>query len=318
MERLNDITVFIQVVESGSFTLAAEKLGISKSVVSKYVTRLENGLGARLLNRSTRRLSLTEVGRNYFEQCKYGLEAIERAEAEVTKLQKAPLGVLRVNVPMSFGILHIAPLLPEFQQKYPGVTVDMVLEDRQVDLIDEGVDLAIRIAEMTDSSLVARRLGPCRHVVCASPAYLAENGIPSTPEELQVHNAICYRYHDSPTSWRFIDPDGAHISVQVSGSIQVNNSLALKQVLLAGGGIALTPTFVVGDELRTGTLQEVVSRYRKNQLSIYAVYPQRRHLSPKVTSFVDFLAERISEYPTWDQSHTNAVSELQQHSIEKL
>lgn len=310
MERLNDIAVFIQVVESGSFTQAAERMGISKSVVSKYVTRLESGLGARLLNRSTRRLSMTEVGRSFFEQCKCGLEAIENAEAEVSSLQNAPRGVLRLNVPMSFGILHISPLLPEFQVKYPDIRIDMVLEDRQVDLIDEGVDLAIRIAEMADSSLVARRLGPCRHVVCASPTYFASKGIPRKPEELRHHNAISYRYHDSPTSWRFITPDGAQTSVQISGSIQVNNSLALKQVLLAGGGMALIPTFVVGDELRTGRLQRVLGRYRANEISIYAVYPQRRHLSPKVTAFVEFLSHHINECPAWDQGYRSLVTDL--------
>lgn len=300
MERLNDIAVFIQVVKSGSFTLAAERLGISKSVVSKYVTRLENGLGARLLNRSTRRMSLTEVGQGFFLKCKGGLEEIEGAEAEVTRLQEAPRGKLRINVPMSFGILHISPLLPEFQANYPEVSVDMVLEDRHVDLIDEGVDLAIRIAEMPDSSLVARRLGPCRHVVCAAPGYLERKGVPRRPEDLQYHNAISYKYHDSPTLWRFIAPDGGLISVPVSGSIQTNNSLALKQVLLAGGGITLTPTFVVGDDLQTGKLRAVLGRYRTNEVSIYAVYPQRHHLSPKVRAFVDFLAQRISDTPAWD------------------
>ncbi|MFC6669997.1 LysR family transcriptional regulator [Marinobacterium aestuariivivens] len=300
MERLNDIAVFIQVVESGSFTAAAERLGISKSVVSKYVTRLENGLGARLLNRSTRRMSLTEVGQTFFLQSRRGLEAIENAEAEVSRLQEAPRGMLRINVPMSFGILHIAPLLPAFQALYPDVSVDMGLEDRHVDLIDEGVDLAIRIAEMPDSSLVARRLGPCRHVVCAAPEYLARNGAPRVPEDLQHHNAICYRYQDSPNVWCFIAPDGRLISVPVSGSIQTNNSLALKQVLLAGGGITLTPTFVVGDDIKAGRLQAVLGRYRTKEVSIYAVYPQRRHLSPKVRAFVDFLAQRMTECPAWD------------------
>ena len=178
MKSLTDIAVFVQVVESGSFTAAAERLDISKSVVSKYVTRLEDYLGARLLNRTTRRLSLTEVGRVFYDRSRKGLADIEDAQLEVSRLQAEPRGTLRINVPMSFGILHVAPALPEFQRQYPDLTVDMNLDDRKVDVIEEGFDVSVRISELPDSSLVARRIAPCRHAVVASPSYLEQHGTP--------------------------------------------------------------------------------------------------------------------------------------------
>ena len=300
MDSLTDIAVFVRVVEEGSFTAAAAKLGLSKSVVSKYVTRLEERLGARLLNRTTRRLSLTEVGRAFHTRSQLGLRELEEAEAEVSRLQGAPRGVLRINSPMSFGVLHIAPALPEFLALYPELTVDMNLDDRQIDLIEEGFDLAIRIGELPDSSLVARRLGPCHHVVCGSPGYFEKLGIPRTPEDLRQHNAITFKYQDSPSEWHFVRPDGSVVRVPVSGTIQMNNSLGLREALLRNVGITLTPSFVVGADISAGRLRTVLTEYRALELSIYAVYPERRHLSPKVRAFVDFLARRITDSPYWE------------------
>lgn len=307
MERLSDIAVFVQVVDSGSFTAAAERLGLSKAVVSKYVTRLEDHLGARLLNRTTRRLSLTEVGRTFYTRSQVGLQEIEEAEAEVSRLQGAPRGTLRLNVPMSFGILHIAPAIPEFLACYPDLAVDMNLDDRQIDLVEEGYDLAIRIAELPDSSLVARRLAPCRHVVCGAPGYFQRHGVPRTPRELGDHNAITYQYQSSAREWHFLAPDGGTLRVPISGTIQMNNSLALREALLHEAGITLTPTFVVGADIQAGRLQAVLSDYKTLELSIYAIYPQHRHLSPKVRAFIDFIAERLED-PYWDlkQSGGNA------------
>lgn len=300
MGDLSDIAIFVQVIDSGSFTAAAEKLGISKSVISKYVTRLEDRLGVRLLNRTTRRLSLTEAGNVLYKGSLRGLEEIEAAEIEVTRLQKTPRGKLRINTPMSFGILHIAPALPDFVARYPDLSVDISLEDRQVDLVEEGFDLSIRIAELPDSSLIASRLGPCRHVVCASPEYLATHGTPRTPDDLRGHNALTYRYQMSPSEWRFITPEGRYTSVPVTGSIEMNNSLAIREALLRGAGITLTPTFIVGGDIKAGRLSTVLPNYRAQELSIYAVYPERRHLSPKVRAFVDFMKERLSDPPYWD------------------
>ena len=182
--------MFVQVVDSGSFTAAAERLELSKSVVSKYVTRLEDRLGARLLNRTTRRLSLTEVGRVFYERSRRGLQEIDEAENEVSRLQGTPRGTLRINTPMSFGIMHIAPAISEFRRHYPELSVDMNLDDRLVDIVEEGFDLAVRISDLPDSSLVARRLAPCRHAVCAAPRYLEQHGVPRTPDELRNHQ--CY------------------------------------------------------------------------------------------------------------------------------
>jgi DNA-binding transcriptional LysR family regulator len=301
LDTLTDIAVFVQVVDSGSFTAAAERLELSKAVVSKYVTRLENRLGARLLNRTTRRLSLTEVGRAFYERSQAGLRELEEAEAEVSRLQGAPRGTLRINAPMSFGILHIAPAIPEFLQQYPDLNVDMNLDDRQLDLVEEGFDLAIRIAQLPDSTLVARRLGPCRHVVCGAPGYFRRHGIPRTPRDLRDHNAITFKYQDSAREWHFLAPDSTPVRVPVRGSIQMNNSLGLREALLQEVGITLTPTFVVGEDIQTGRLEAVLKDYKTLELSIYAVFPQQRHLSPKVRAFVEFMAGRMAGEPAWDR-----------------
>jgi DNA-binding transcriptional LysR family regulator len=293
--------VFVRVVDAGSFTRAAEQLRISRPVVSKYVSRLEDRLGVRLLNRTTRRLSLTEAGRIFHQRSQRGLQDIEQAEAEVSRLQKNPRGVLRLNTPMSFGILHIAPLLPEFQARYPDVSIDMNLDDRQVDVIEEGFDVSVRIAELPDSSLVARRLAPCRHVVVAAPAYLERHGRPRTPEDLRDHNIIIFSHQASLDDRHFVAPDKRPVSVAVSGTLQANNSLALREALLAGAGIMRTPTFVVGRDIQAGRLVPLLGNYQALEISIFLVYPQRRHLSPKVRAFLDFMAEKITATPYWDR-----------------
>lgn len=303
MESLTDIAVFVQVVESGSFTAAAERLNLSKSVVSKYVSRLESRLGAQLLSRTTRRLSLTEAGTVLHERARRGLQEIDDAEAEVSRLQGAPRGTLRINAPASFGILHVAPALPEFLARYPDLSVDLHLDDRKLDMVEEGFDLSLRISELPDSSLVSRRLAACRHAVVAAPAYLARRGTPRRPEDLRDHNVISYRYQDSVDEWRFRSRGGEVVSVPVGGSLRTNNSLALRVALLGGAGITRTPTFLVGPDIAQGRLIRLLPDYETLEVSIYAVYPERRHLSPKVRAFVDFIAGRISDPPHWDRSH---------------
>lgn len=302
MEHLSDIAVFVRVIEAGSFTAAAEQLGLSQSAVSKCVTRLEEHLGTRLLNRSTRKFSLTEAGGALHARGRRALDEIEEAELEIARLQTEPRGVLRVNAPMSFGILHLAPALDEFLQRYPALTVDLQLDDRLVDLVEEGFDCAIRIKALADSTLVARRLAPCRLVVCAAPDYLARHGTPTTPATLREHACLVYTYRDDPNEWVFRGPDGRELKVVVAGRLRCNNGLIHRDAALAGLGILVTPTFYVGDELRSGRLQTILSDYTPiPEPSVYVVYPERRHLSPKVRAFVDFLAARFEPVPYWDR-----------------
>jgi len=301
VDRLSDIAIFIQVINSGSFTAAADRLELSRSVISKYISRLEEHLGVRLLNRTTRRLHLTEAGQIFFDRCQQSLDEIEAAKLEISELQREPRGRLRLSVPMSFGILHVAPLLKEFQVRYPDVSIDMNLEDRQLNLVEEGYDMAIRIAELPDSSLVARRLGPCHHVLCASPDYLQEHGTPQTPDDLGTHRALTYGYHDTPREWKMLGTNGQYKSVRVNSCIHMNNSSALKAAALEGAGIVLCPTFIAGTDIKADRLKVVLPRYQLLEISIYAVYPQRRHLSPKVRAFTDFIAGHITDQPHWDQ-----------------
>ena len=301
MDNLTDIAVFVQVVDCGSFTAAAERLELTRSVISKYVSRLEDRLKVRLLNRTTRRLSLTEAGQIFYERSQHGLGEIEAAAAEVAKLQATPRGRLKINAPMSFGILHIAPAMAEFQLQYPEVQLDMNLDDRQIDLVEQGYDVAIRIAELPDSSMVATRLARCHHVVCASSDYIERYGAPRTPDDLRRHNILSYRYQDSPNEWRFLSPDGRYSSVPVAGSIEMNNSLALRQAVLSGAGIILTPTFIVGEDIAAGILVKLLPEYRAKEVAIYAVYTGRRHLTPKVRAFIDYMKKRLSDPPYWDK-----------------
>lgn len=294
MEPLNDVACFVAVVDRGSFTAAAEHLGLSRSAASKLVSQLEARLGARLMHRTTRRLSLTEVGQAFYSNARRGLQEIAEAEAAVSALQATPRGTLRLNVPMSFGILHLAPAIAAFLARYPEINVDMRLDDRKLDLVEEGFDVAIRIGDLPDSSLVARRLCTSPHVLCATPDYLRRHGEPRTPDEVRRHNALVFSYSDAPSQWQFTARDGGTITVPVTGSVRMNNSLALREVLLAHAGLALTPRFVVAADLRAGRLAAVLTDYRLREPPVYALYPERRHLSPKVRAFVEFAAELLS------------------------
>jgi DNA-binding transcriptional LysR family regulator len=291
---VTDVSCFVAVVDHGSFSAAAEALEMSRSAASKLVSKLEARLGARLLHRTTRRLSLTEAGQSFYSGARRGLLEIAEAESAVAAAQAAPRGSLRLNVPMSFGILHVAPLIPRFLERYPEIQVDMRLDDRKLDLVESGFDVALRIGELTDSSLVARKLCAAPHVVCATPDYLRRRGVPRTPDDLRQHDAITFSYSDSPSQWDFTAPDGRVIWVPVNGPARMNNSLALREVLLAGVGIALTPRFIVAQDLRAGRLQAVLAEYRVREPAVYALYPGRRHLSPKVRAFVDFAAQAFA------------------------
>ena len=300
MDALTDIGVFVEVVETGSFTATAEKLGLSRSAVSKYVSRLEERLGAQLLNRTTRRLSLTEAGSLFYERSRHALQEIGDAESEVSRLQGEPRGKLRINAPMSFGVMHVAPAIPEFLALYPELSVDVNFDDRKVDVIEGGFDVSIRISDMADSSLIARRIAPCRHAIVASQAYLERHGTPEHPDQLKDHNIITYQYQDSAHEWQFQKPGEQTFTVPVTGSIQMNNSLGLREALINGAGITRTPTFVVGHDIAEGRLTPILTNYTTLEVSIYLVYARREHLAPKVRAFVDFMKDRISDEPYWD------------------
>lgn len=301
-EFLPAMAVFVNVVESGSFTGAARTLNLSKSAVSKTVSRLEESLGARLLNRTTRKLSLTEAGRAYYEGCRRMLNEAETASQAVHRLNDVPRGTLRVNLPMSFGTLQVAPLLPAFLQRYPEIDLDAAFDDRPVDLVEEGYDLAIRIGILSDSSLIARRLAPNRRILCAAPSYIEEQGAPQSPEALAAHFCLLYSYQASGDHWRLLGPDGER-QVQVSGRLRLNNGEAICAAAVAGLGIAYLPTFIAGSDLRAGRLVPVLPDWMDDGLgAVHAVYPASRHLSPKVRVFIDYLTEHFGKEPSWDQA----------------
>ena len=301
MDNLADVAVFVRVVERGSFTLAADELEVSRAVVSKYVSRLEERLGARLLHRTTRRLSLTEAGAALFEASRGALERIEEAESAVTQFQSEPRGRLRISAPMSFGILHLGPAMADFARAFPRVSLDVRLDDRYVNLVEEGVDVAIRIGTLTDSSLVARKITATKAVACASPAYLYKHGEPETPEDLATHDCLLYSYLSTANVWRFTAPDGREIPVAVSGSFRINNGIVLAEAAAAGHGILMAPSFYVAPLLRDGRLKRILANYRLRELGIHAVWPQRDHVPPKVRAFVDFLAQRFGRKPEWEK-----------------
>ncbi|HYH17305.1 MAG TPA: LysR family transcriptional regulator [Azospirillum sp.] len=301
MDRLDDMLAFIKVVDTRSFTAAADKLNLSKSVVSRRISELENRLGARLLNRTTRKLSLTEVGQAFYERCTRILADLDEAERAVTDLHAAPRGRLKVNAPLSFGLLHLAPAVAAFMERYPDIEIDIDLNDRYVDLIDEGYDVAVRIGRLRDSSLIAKRLAPNRRAVCASPSYLERHGWPQTPEDLANHQCLLYTNVPLAEQWQF-RVNGETRTVRVSGSLYANNGDILLSAAIAGRGIVVSPTFLCGPALSAGQLRCLLFDCTVSESAVYAVYPQNRHLSPKVRAFVDFLAARFGPEPYWDES----------------
>jgi DNA-binding transcriptional LysR family regulator len=299
VEYLTDIAVFVEVVKANSFTTAARELDLSRSVVSKYITRLEKRLGVRLLNRTTRRLSMTEAGQRFFQQSQSALMQLENAEGEIHAMQAEPKGLLRISAPSSFGIIHLAPLLPQLRQTCPELNLELSINDKLVDIVDEGID--IRIGELPDSSLIAKRISQCRYVVCASPDYFKQHGKPETPDDLTRHNCLLFQFWNTPNQWQFLSKDNQFINIKVRGEIVSNNSLALRKIMLSGGGISMAPTFLVGDDIINGRLVPVLTDYHIKPISIYAVYPHRQYLTAKARAFLEFLSEHIDiDTPYWD------------------
>lgn len=302
MDRLAALDSFARVAETGSFSAAARALNISKSLVSRQVSWLEAELGARLIARTTRSLTLTEAGRGYYDQVARILTEIEEADLSVSQLQATPRGKLRVSAPMSFSVMCVAPVLPDFLALYPEIEVDIVLNDRRVDLLEDGFDLAIRIGKLPDSSLIARKLSDMKRYVCASPDYLVRRGTPKQPADLRRHECLCYSNADNLTEWRFADPDGRALSVEVKGKLHANNGDLLRAAALRGLGLVELPSFLVADDLKKGDLVPVLEPYTRQEGGVYAVYPHARYLPPKIRVFVDFLAERWGGDPDWPKT----------------
>ena len=294
MDRFLEMQTFTAVVDAGSFVKAADALGVSKAAVSRYVGDLEARLGVRLLHRTTRRLSLTGEGQVFYARSKELLAGVDEAEAEITSRSGAASGLLRINAPVTFGIRHLAPLWGLFRARYPNVTLDVTLADRVVDLVEEGYDVAIRIATLPSSTLISKRLATTRMVLCASPDYLKAHGAPRRPAELTAHAVISYSYWSTRDEWHFDGPQG-HVSVKTQPCLHTNSGDTCRAAALAHQGIILQPTFLVGDDLAAGTLVELMPEFRSIELGIYAIYPTRKHVSPKVRALIDFLAEHFEQ-----------------------
>jgi len=294
LDRLLAMNVFVKVVEQGSFARAAERMDMSTSAVSRHIAELETHLATRLLNRTTRRISLTESGQAYFERTLHLLADLEETEALVSSSTVAPRGTIRLTCSTGFGLPHLAPAIGAFQAKYPDVGFDISATNRFVDLVEEGLDLAIRIGDLGNPNLIARRLGTMRLVACASPDYLKRHGSPRHPRDLAGHNCFTYEHSPLKNVWPFRERDGSDLKVRIEGSMHANNGEMLAAIAAAGAGIALEPDFVVSPLLESGAVVEILKSFRPAPYSIYAVYPSRRHLSAKVRTFVDFLAERFA------------------------
>jgi len=303
MNTLDAMNLLVEAVDGGSFSAAGRELGMAPSSVARGIASLEDDLDIRLLNRTTRKLNLTEAGRLYLERARRILADVEEARLSVTQLEADPRGTLRLNLPTAFGRAHIVPMLPDFLRQYPDLSLDLSLTDAFVDLVEEGIDLAVRVGELQDSSLVARKLAPNIRVLCASPDYFKKAGRPSAPDDLKAHNCLIYKRGNDRPIWHFRDPDGEIKDVQISGDFQTNNTEALVSMGLESQGLLVVPTWLVGKDIAEGRLETVLDDYTVSPTAldtgIYAVFPYNRHLSPKVRAFVDALVARFTPTPPW-------------------
>ena len=299
MDKLDAMNAFAKVVAAGSYAEAARRLGLTRSAVSKAVMELEQILGARLLDRTTRRVTPTEAGLAYYERVASILADVEETELQISRLHEEPRGVLRVNAPMSFGILYLGDAIAEFMARYPELRLELVLNDRFIDPLEEGVDVTIRIGTLSDSSLIARRLAPARRALVAAPAYLAQHGTPGTPADLVNHRCLAYGHMAAVHRWQLMQ-GGKVVNVQISTALCSNNGEVLRAAALAGNGIANLPTFLVGPDIAAGQLQTVLTATPPTELGIFALYAPNRYLAAKTRVFIDFLVSRFGEKPGWD------------------
>ena len=299
MDKLNSIRAFTKVVQHSSFAAAARDLRLSRSAVSKYVMELEQELGVQLLSRTTRSVTATENGQAYYERCLAILSDLEEADLSATRLQAEVRGLLRINAPMSFGTLHLARAVADFMEKYPDLRIQLLLSDQQVDPVQEGFDVTLRIADLPSSSMIARRIAPARRAICASPSYLARHGTPKHPDDLRGHACLTYGHLATGNQWKLTGPDGDHW-IAIPWTLCTNNAEVLRDAAVQGRGIALLPTFIAGADFQQGRLATILPGYQAPEISIYAIYPATRHLSLKVRVFIDFLVERFGGRPYWD------------------
>ncbi len=300
MDRFESMRAFVNVVDNNGFAAAAREMGLSRSAVNKAVINLENDLGTQLLVRSTRRVTPTETGLAFYDRCIQILGDLDEAITSVKELQDRPAGNLRLNAPMSFGTQHLAPVVAEFMDRHPELHVELVLNDRFIDPIEEGFDITLRIGEPEyPTSLISKQIVPARRVLCGSPAYLERYGEPVSPAELRQHRCLQYGYSGSLHQWRLAGPDGEQ-AWPIECVMWSNNGETLRTAATRGQGIALLPTFIVGEELQSGALRTVLPDHQPLELVVSALYPRHRHLSAKVRLFVELLEERFGGRPYWD------------------
>ncbi|MBL4791329.1 MAG: LysR family transcriptional regulator [Kordiimonadaceae bacterium] len=293
MDKLACMRAFAGVVEAGGFSAAGREMKLSKALVSKYVAHLEDLLGVRLLQRTTRKVSTTSVGQSYYQRCRSLLDDLDELDLQVQENQNTPKGVLRITAPLSFAELHLMDIISEFSNEYPALEIDVSLSDRFVDIVEDGIDIALRIAELPDTALIARRLMAVRVPLCAAPAYLEEHGIPEHPSELVHHKCILEHRYDDAYRWPFVE-DGQSLSLKLPSKLRVTGARAVRELALAGNGIVRCPSFVIDEDVKAGRLQVILEEFDAYRPALYAVYAHRRHLSTKVRLFIDRLAEKFS------------------------
>ena len=300
MDRMAEIETFVQVAESGGIGAAAERLGVAKSAVSRRLKELEERLGVRLVNRTTRQLSLTDTGKSYYERATQIIADLEDADQAAAAVHGALSGRLKIAAPQSFGVMHLTPAVTSFLNNHPELWIDLDLNDRRVDLVNEGFDIAVRVGQLEDSSLIARRLAPVRNLVCASPGYLARNGTPTRPEDLMNHSYLRYSNVPERRVFAWIDEQGRERVVNPKARLVSNNGEMLKAAAEEGLGIISQPTFLIGPAINQGLLVPILTDIEWWQLGAYALYPPGRHLSAKVRAFVDHLVTCFGDPPYWD------------------
>jgi DNA-binding transcriptional LysR family regulator len=302
MDRLDSERMFVAVLDTGSFSAAAQRLGTSSGQASKLISKLEAGLGVQLIKRTTRALSPTEVGYAYYERIKGLVQDFDALDASVRNASGAPSGRIRLTAPMSFGTLQLTPILLEFAKTFPDIQIDVSFSDRIVNLVDEGFDIGVRIGKPLDSSLIARRLCDARVVLVAAPSYVSEQGLPTHPRDLSDHSCIIDTNFRDPFIWRFKPAQNGEIqSAAISGRLQFSNGEACLEAAATGLGIAHVPTFIAGPSIRDGRVQQLLRNYEDKPLGIYAVYPPARHLAIKVRALVDYLVDHLHGEPAWDR-----------------